>query len=228
MKRRLFAVGAGGVLGVLLSAAVAVAQPQPPASFYGTASIDGKPVADGTEVRAFVGEKDCTQPGARGTLLEGGASVYVVAVMHESQAAGCGVPGRPVTFRVGGRATGQTAAWQSGLQQLDLNVGTGQPLPLPSVTAGSTSVADVAATATEAAKFTPKAGTPPTDEAGPVTVTVAGRQPPPASGGEASGVSPLLILGAGVAVLSVLAAAGGVAMSRRRPGPGTTRDEGGS
>ena|SRR5487761_1897483 len=203
-------------------------QPQIPATFYGSASIDGKPVPDGTEVRGFIGGTDCTQggPNYHGTITDAGVAAYVIEVVHDSQVPGCGQRGKRVTFTIGGRPAGQTAAWEPGPHHLDLNAGSGQPEPLPTNTAIPTvSTAQAAATATAAAKFTPRPpGTLPTD-----AVTLSGtKQPGTAAqsatpGGAASGAGGgapvvLIILG-GVVVLAVLGAVAGLALSRRGSEP---------
>ncbi len=112
------------------------AQPQVPAVFYGTATIDGRPVPDGTEVRAYIDGKDCTQlgPSYRGTVTIGGVSAYSIAVLHESQEPGCGAPGKTVRFTIGGEPANETGRWEFGAQELNLNAGSGTPLPLPTAT----------------------------------------------------------------------------------------------
>jgi hypothetical protein len=192
-------------------AGAVVAQPQVPASFYGTVSADGKPVADGASVFAFIDGKDCTQPGARGAIRQGGASVYVLSVMHESQAAGCGLEGKTITFLVGDRPAAQGATWRPGLQHLDLNAGAGEPVPMPPETSSTPNAVDRLATATEQAKFTPKAGVPPTDNVTFDKTPIPGQQ----AGGSGGGASPLLLLGIGAVVVAALGAAGGLALSRR-------------
>ncbi|MEO9256207.1 MAG: hypothetical protein ABI305_11730, partial [Tepidiformaceae bacterium] len=152
-----------------LGVAAAAAQPSIPATFYGSASIDGQSVPDGTEVRGFVDGKDCTQPapgGNRGTVRDGDASAYVITVVHDSQIEGCGKDGKTITFKVGDRDAAQTAPWKVGPLHLDLNAGSGQPIALPTPSAQAPDAGQTlgptqaAATATEAAKFTPKpAGT---------------------------------------------------------------------
>lgn len=113
----------------------AVAQPQLPSTFYGSASIDGQPVPNGTLVRAYIDGVDCTQgTGASGTFAEGNSAAYVVHVIHESQKEGCGREGKTVTFRIGDATPSQTAPWRAGPRQLDLNAGSGQPVPLPTAT----------------------------------------------------------------------------------------------
>jgi hypothetical protein len=113
-----------------------MAQPSPPSTFFGSATIDGASVPDGSDVRGYIDGKDCTQTGQglRGTVFDAGTSAYVISVMHESQEPGCGKAGATVTFTVAGRATGQTATWKAGAQRLDLNAGSGAPVPLPTAT----------------------------------------------------------------------------------------------
>ena len=49
----------------------AAAQPQLPSTVYGSASIDGKPVPDGTQVRGYIDGNDCTQAaGLTGTVTD--------------------------------------------------------------------------------------------------------------------------------------------------------------
>lgn len=127
----LFALGAVAAMG-----GTASAQPALPSTFYGTASIDGKLPPVTAEVRGYIDGRDCTQ-GERGTTpvyIENGVAQYVIHVMHETQAPGCGREGKTVTFTVGGRETGQAAAWKTGVQELNLNAGSGTPLPLPPAT----------------------------------------------------------------------------------------------
>lgn len=205
-----------GAIGALVLAGVASAQPQVPATFYGTASIDGEPAPAGAEVRALIEGEDCTQPGGQGVVIDSGVAVYVITVMHESQREGCGADGKTVTFTIGGQQAGQAVAWRQGVEELNLNAGNGQPMPLPSVLATPGRGATAAhATATEAAKFTPRAGAVPTDD------IVFGKTPgvlQPASTETESG-SGFPVLGIVLIAVVVLAAAGGaagIALSRRR------------
>ena len=121
---------------LLLSAPPAAAQPQIPATFYGTASIDGRTPPADADVRAFIDGLDCTQlgPAAR-FVIDGGVGKYVVAVVHESQRAGCGKEGKSVTFTVAGQPAGQSGTWKASAQNLNLNTGSGTPAPLPTSTA---------------------------------------------------------------------------------------------
>ncbi len=107
----------------LSAANAALAQPQLPASVYGSASIDGRPVPDGTQVRGLIDGNDCTQASGTGTVTDGGASGYSITVMHETQRPGCGKEGKTITFTVDGRSAPQTAEWKIGIQQLNLNIG---------------------------------------------------------------------------------------------------------
>lgn len=208
----LFVLALGG-------ASHASAQPLIPATFYGSASIDGKPVPDATEVRGFIDGKDCTQASEhKGTLRDGAVSAYTISVMHESQSPGCGSEGRSVTFTIGGRAAGQTATWKSGPQRLDLNSGSGQPLLLPTSSAPTLGPTQVAATATEVAKFTPKpAGTLPTDDVSLARTpggASAAANSPLAEGGDSGTPLLLWLLGAAL-LLAAVGGAVGVALSRR-------------
>ncbi|MCE7928262.1 MAG: hypothetical protein DYG91_07200 [Chloroflexi bacterium CFX7] len=231
------AIAAGGAcaFGFLQAA---VAQPQVPATYYGTAAIDGKSVADGTEVRGYIDALDCTQPGPtyRGTITDGGVSVYLVNIVHESQKAGCGKPGKTVTFTVGGRPATQTAEWKQGPQQVNLNAGSGEAPALPTATPTRTlAPSEAAATATGQAKFTPKPATElPTDEAVIVIGTRTAEGAEDGRGGEgASGSGEEGGLAVGYVLLVVLGAivltggAMGVALSRRTVGRGTNAEPGG-
>ena len=96
-----------------------------------------------------------------------GVSAYSVLVVHESQRAGCGTSGAAVTFTIDGRAANEAGVWQAAAQQLDLNVGAGDPLALPSVTVSPPPAGDIDsdATATAEARFTPLPATAlPTDD----------------------------------------------------------------
>ena len=236
-------------LGVALLAAagiafvpqVAFAQPQLPATFYGTASIDGKPVPDGTDVRGFIDGKDCTQGGPTHshTVTENGLSDYVIEVVHDSQIPGCGGQGKTVTFTIGGRAASQQVAWVAGPQNVDLNAGTGVAVPLPTVTptptlAPAQAAAAAADTATAAAKFTADpAATLPTDDvtlpgtvlptgpAGPTPHLPASVQGAPLNADSSGGTPVVLIIVIVLIAIGVVAGGAGVALSRRgRGGPG--------
>lgn len=221
MPRTAIAALLGVALAFAFRAEPLRAQPQIPANFYGSATIDGRPVPDGTEVLAFIGGVDCTQrgPSFRGTVTVDGVSAYSIAVLHESQRPGCGAPGKVVTFTVGGRPANETGVWAYGPQQLDLNAGSGRPLPLPTSTP----------TPTVRATPTVPFGSPvalPTDDVSPPTVFGAATEPraTPGSvaplGGEArspeeGGRGWAWVVGAVVLALGTVAA-GGWAVLRRR------------
>ena len=211
----------------------AFAQPQLPATFYGTASIDGKPVPDDTDVRGFIDGKDCTQGGPThsGTVTENGLSDYVIEVVHDSQTPGCGGEGKLVTFTIGGKQAAQKVAWKAGPQNVDLNAGSGAPAPLPTLTPTPTlAAAQVADTATAGAQSTPgPARTLPTDD-----VTLPGTKSPPEptphlpesvqgaplDTGASSGPPVVLIIVIVLIGLGAVAGAAGFALSRRARGDG--------
>ncbi|MGH2632418.1 MAG: hypothetical protein ACRDG3_03320 [Tepidiformaceae bacterium] len=237
-RLRFFVLAAAIVAaGFVFGQKAAFAQPQLPATFYGTASIDGKPVPDGTDVRGFIDGMDCTQGGPthQGTVTDDTLSDYVIEVVHASQTPGCGGQGKMVTFTIGGRTAAQTVAWQAGPQHIDLNAGTGEPAPLPTVTPTATvAPAQLADTATAAANLTPGvAGTLPTDD-----VQLPGTTLPGAAGtptphlpdsvqGEpldtsSNGGPPIVLIIVAVLIgIGVVAGGAGFALSRRgKAGPG--------
>ncbi len=199
-----------------LGSAPVSAQPQVPATVYGSVTIDGQPAPTGTEVRAFIGPVDCTQaaPGERLTFREAGATAYVVTVLHESQRPGCGRTGAVITFTIDGRPALQSAAWEPGPIRLDLSLGSPITIPLPTSTP---TPPGGLATATPPPPLT---GTPPTDD-----VTLPGSLHPGGPGGSAAAPGqpspgsteaprwPWLAAGA----VALAAAAGAAARLLRRP-----------
>lgn len=157
-----------GILAALLGAGalLAAAQPQIPATIYGSVTIAGQPAPTGTEVRAYIGTVDCTQaaPGERLAFREGEATAYIVTVVHESQRPGCGRTGATITFTIDGRPALQSVAWAPGPIRLDLSLEspTTIPLPTPTPTPPSTALP------------TRPPGPPPTDD-----VTLPGTIQPP-------------------------------------------------
>ena len=146
----------------------AEAQPSPPATFSGTASIDGKPAPDGTAIHAFIGDRDCTQPGAPGTVHQGTVALYRIEVLAESQMPGCGSDGRVVTFTVGGHPANQTANWKAALQTIDLTAAAGTP------GAGASPTQSASATTSNATAVAPGRQTP----ASPVPLITVGSGTP--------------------------------------------------
>jgi hypothetical protein len=212
----------------------AFAQPQIPATFFGSASVQGQTPPPESEVRAFIGTTDCTQlaAGQRTFGIEAGVGVYVVTVVHESQKAGCGKEGKQVTFKINGMDANQAAAWKAGPQQLDLNVGSGAPQQLPTPTPGPALTPPGAPTAGPAGSVTASTapagtrpqGTPPIDpvtltpDAAPGTRPVPATTPPqtpPDSGSGGVATNPVLWVVLGVLV--VLGGAGGLLASRKWP-----------
>lgn len=119
------------MVALLLCAALGVgaaqagrAQMSPPNRFYGSLTIDGAPAPAGTQVRAFIGDIDCTTPREPFAVPAG---QYAVEVAHGSQIPGCGSDGAEVTFRVGGRTANEKGVFVGGtFIKLDLTVaGTG-------------------------------------------------------------------------------------------------------
>jgi len=203
-------------VGLVLAAgaAAASAQPQIPATVYGSVTIDGQPAPTGTEVRAFIGSTDCTQaaPGERLAFREGQATAYVVTVLHESQRPGCGRTGAVITFTVDGRPALQSVAWEPGPIRLDLSLGSPTVIPLPTATP------TLPGSASPTTRPAPT-GPPPTDDVAlpgtlvpsPPDVRAAGD---PRSGGSGAPLWPWLA--GGLIVLAAGAAAAVVALRRRR------------
>ena len=199
----------------------AAAQPQLPSTVYGSASIDGKPVPDGTQVRGYIDGNDCTQPsGLTGTVTDGAASGYVINVMHETQRPGCGKEGKTITFTVAGRAAEQSAEWKVGIQRIDLNIGQGQPIALPTLTpvpAGASTVAPATSVPASGSAAAQPTGPVPTDDVHfGKTPKPPGAQPPPATDDSGAPVAAILLVG-----LALIAGGGGVAgylLSRRNRG----------
>ncbi len=221
---RAFALAA--LLAFAFGGASAFAQPSIPATFFGSITINGEPAPTGTDVRGYVEGLDCTQsaPGERPAVREGGATAYVIAVVHESQRPGCGRPGTTITFTIDGEEADQRALWQAGPIHVDLSIGPGEIIPLPTATA---TVPGPPSTSTSLpSEPSPPPGTRPTDD-----ITRPGTPMPSASGTDGEGG---LVSGAGVgadrdsggssllpilitilAVLAIAGAAAGFALSRR-------------
>jgi hypothetical protein len=131
-----------------LSSLAAQDMPTPPATFFGTVTVDSRSVSDGTQVVALINGKVCSQeePGQNGTWtateaspeygIESGDSMYVVDVVSDGQVPGCGTDGAIVTFLVGGRPAQQRGLWIAGANPLNLTAGTplntGEPAATPS------------------------------------------------------------------------------------------------
>lgn len=207
---RLLILPAVLLLGAALPGLPARAQPQVPATVYGSVTIDGRAAPPGTEVRAFIAGVDCTQaaPGERGTITDGPAAAYVVAVVSDSQRPGCGRTGAIITFTVAGRPALQSIPWEPGPIRLDLSVGSEAITPLPTPT-------------TAPPTATPPLGPPPTDDVtlpGTLVPAPSSPTPPTSSAGSDSSVGPVIIIA--LAVLVAAGAAAGWLLARRmRPRP---------
>ena len=105
------------LLGIFVSAI-----PQLPAQFYGSATINGAPAADGLVVNAFIGGVNYPQDG----IVQGGEYGITVASddLDTAQKEG-GQEGDVIVFKIDGNAAAETGIWHSGVQtDLDLTIGT--------------------------------------------------------------------------------------------------------
>lgn len=212
--------------GLSLFASGVAAQPQIPATFFGSVTVDGKPAADGVDVRAIVNGQDCSQalPGTRPVVRDGESAAYVLSVVHESQRAGCATAGTRVTFTVGGVSAVQAGIWKPGPIRLDLSTGAAPAVPLPSPTG---TIAALFATETAGAPIPTSAtlvrpsGTPPTDDVqfNRTSVPTSPLSPidPAREVKDEDGFSILLGLVLSLVFLGGAGAAIGFALARRRP-----------
>ncbi len=119
------------------SLATASSVPRPPATYYGAvlAGPGFTPTA-GMPVKAWINGNLC---GQGQTLKVNGQVVYTINVFAEGsgEAAGCGAPGRIVTFQVGSQIMAPTAVWDdSRLWALSLSPTAKQRLYLPLIFKG--------------------------------------------------------------------------------------------
>lgn len=217
--RTLFASAAALGLGIF-AFATAVAQPQLPATYYGTVTISGEPAPAGIEIRGFVNGVDCSQspPGEHVVLGDGSLAVYVLYVVHESQRPGCAKDGSVVTFMVDGKPSVQTAKWKVGPTHLDLSLGAASPIPLPSSTGTIGAVIQTAAAGTplpgaSSTVLSRPSGTPPTDDVHFDSTLPSGpsRQDASSDGGSSLAVALVVLIG----VLVLVAGAVGLYLARR-------------
>jgi hypothetical protein len=133
-----------------LISATAQEMPTPPATFFGSVTVDGHSVSDGTAVVALIDGKVCSEsknePGQKGTWtvteanpeygVKSGDSMYVIDVVSDSQIPGCGTEGAVVTFLIAESPAHQKGLWIAGSNPLNLTAGTspdiGDPLTTPS------------------------------------------------------------------------------------------------
>ena len=143
MKRRniLGVVFAGVALVALPATALAQFPPDPPSTYYGSAT--GQAV--GTKVVALIGDgSSFVACGVGDVVLDSGNPVYVVDAFSDSQRAGCGKTGRVVRFYFSptganpGRLANETSSW-AGSGPKNLNLTAGAALATRSNIAGVTS-----------------------------------------------------------------------------------------
>jgi len=230
---RTLAVPLAAFIATVVTVTAVLAQPQLPATFYGSVTVDGRPAEAGTEVRGLVGGFDCTQaaPGERPVLRDGETTAYVLYVVHESQRPGCARDGSTVTFTIGGTVAIQTATWKPGPIRLDLSTGAAPPIPLPSATGTIASAISTAVGSTAVPSVSPAltrpTGVPPTDDVQFGTSTVsrttgAGSGPDDSGGAGDSGGSPVLtVIFIAVGALAALGGGAGIYLAGR----GRPKDE---
>ncbi len=200
-----------------------------PANYFGSVVVNGQPPADGTQVKAIINGKDCTQAGNSGTVRVAGISSYAITVPHESQTPGCGKDGVVVQFEIGGQKASQQSTWGTATMQVNLSIGAATPPPLPTSTPSATPNATQAvATATADALFTPLPAPSmlPTDE--PIFPSGTSVPAPPGVSGQGAGagavdedddggslMAPVLVL---LALLLAAGVGGGVLFAKKRGG----------
>ncbi|MGE0601396.1 MAG: hypothetical protein AB7J35_18270 [Dehalococcoidia bacterium] len=211
------ALSASVLLGIVVFAAAA-AQPQLPATYYGSVTINGEPAPSGIEVRGFVNGIDCSQspPGEHVVIREGGIAAYVLYVVHDSQRPGCATEKSIVTFTIDGVPAIQQAPWKVGPNRLDLSTGSASPIPLPSPTGTIGAVIGSAAAGTmqpsASSTLARPTGTPPTDDVHfDRTVTIG----PESISSDDGGSSLLVVLGIVLGVLALAGGGAGLFLARR-------------
>ncbi len=106
------------MLALLLLLPIAVFAQPPVCAFYGTAKLDGKWVAEGTVISAWIeGEKVGEAPYKD--------SKYILKVVQPS---GADFTGKTVTFKVGQYTAAETGVWEAGeVTKIDLTATTAPP-----------------------------------------------------------------------------------------------------
>ena len=111
------------VVALLLFPALALADtpPEPPCRFYGTVTVDGAAVADGTVITAMIeGDQLTTATPAEGYST----STYAIKIGVDTEY----TEGATVTFMIGDRAAAQTGTWAKG-GNIEVNLTAGQAGP---------------------------------------------------------------------------------------------------
>ena len=120
-----------------LEAASAQGVPSPPSTIVGSINDEAGRVAENLPVKAYVGDKECDQPGGQTAFTGDGAAqitYYYVTVLSAEQVAGCGKDGTAVRIKIGDRFATQTAKWSAGLVRVDITFGNVTPVPIPTAT----------------------------------------------------------------------------------------------
>jgi subtilisin-like proprotein convertase family protein len=94
--------------------------PLPPATYYGSVTgLNGVKPTAGATVEARIGEKVCGTSTTQEYPANSGKIVFAVSVFADdgAQWAGCGVPGRTVSFRIGTVELPYRALWNNGRPQ---------------------------------------------------------------------------------------------------------------
>jgi len=137
------ALGAAAITGLAiallpgLEVASAQGVPSPPSTIVGSINDEAGRVAENLPVKAYVGDKECDQPGGQTAFTGDGAAqitYYYVTVLSAEQVAGCGKDGTAVRLKIGDRFATQTAKWSAGLVRVDITFGNVTPVPIPTAT----------------------------------------------------------------------------------------------
>jgi hypothetical protein len=128
-------------LALFAGAVTANAQlPDPPSTITGSITDAGGNVPDGVRIEAYIGNTLC---GESETVYTGDGdarvTVYVVDVVSDDQAGGCGEDGDAVRIKVGERLSPRAAVWEAGLVRFDIIFGENvTPKPIPTFTPTNT------------------------------------------------------------------------------------------
>lgn len=141
------------VVALLLFPALALADepPEPPCRFYGTVTVDGAAVTDGTVITATIeGDQLTTATPAEGY---GTSSCYAIKIGLDTGY----TEGATVTFMIGDRAAAQTGTWtQGGNVEVDLTAGQAGPSQAGGIT--DVQVASLAAGSDPTVDWNPASG----------------------------------------------------------------------
>jgi hypothetical protein len=102
------AVLALGLLVAYATGAAAQGLGTPPARFFGSVAVAGRPAPAGAQVNAVINGVVC------GTASVGFDGAYILDAHSAASQAGCGTDGATVTFTVDGRAARESATYRQG------------------------------------------------------------------------------------------------------------------